>query len=170
MPVENVKKWLALYTKPKHEFKAALQLEAENVIVYLPTIAVIKQWSDRKKKVTEPLFRSYIFIHADEAERLRALEQNAVVKTIFFDGKPAVIPEWQIDNLKKLLTSNEKIKVFNGIVTGMKVKIESGSFSGIEGVVYNVSKDEQVLAIVIEMLNRSVTVSLPSASVIKVKK
>jgi transcription antitermination factor NusG len=66
------KYWFVLYTKPRHEFKAEEQIKSLNIEVYLPTTTVVKQWSDRKKKVTEPLFKSYIFIYADEKERLNS--------------------------------------------------------------------------------------------------
>ena len=75
------KKWFALYTKSKHEFKAAAQLNECEIEYYLPTVVRIKQWSDRKKKVTEPLFSGYIFLHGSEKERLIALEQYAIVRT-----------------------------------------------------------------------------------------
>ena len=44
------KHWFALYTKPRHEFKAELQLKNISIDNYLPTYIVTKQWSDRKKK------------------------------------------------------------------------------------------------------------------------
>ncbi len=162
-----MKKWFALYTKPRHEFKANDQIKSYDVETYLPTTTVIKQWSDRKKKITEPLFKSYIFIKADETERNLALSCDSVVRTIFFNGKPAVIPDWEIDNLKQLLNNAEKVTVYNGMIKGTKVEIGSGPMRGLEGVVSMVSKDEQTLSVSIEMLNRSVIVSLPSSTVIK---
>ncbi|MBU0559705.1 MAG: UpxY family transcription antiterminator [Bacteroidetes bacterium] len=155
------KKWYALYTKPRREFKASLQLDELNITHYLPTITLLKKWSDRKKKVTEPLFKSYLFINADEKERYVAVEQNTIVKTVFFNGKPSVIPDDVIENLKKMLEKTDDVRVINGIVKGTKVKIISGPFTGIEGVVQTVSKDEQILAVSIDLLNRSVIVTLP---------
>lgn len=166
----KMKKWFALYTKPRHEFKALEQINALDITTYLPTTTVIKQWSDRKKKITEPLFKSYIFINADELERNQALTCDAVLKTIFFNGKPAVIPDWEIENLKQILNNADKVTVFNGIVKGTKVEIASGPMIGLEGVVSKVSKNEQTLAVSIEMLNRSVIVTLPALTVIKKSK
>lgn len=166
----KMKKWFALYTKPRHEFKALEQITAFDITTYLPTTTVIRQWSDRKKKITEPLFKSYIFIHADELERNQALTSDAVLKTIFFNGKPAVIPDWEIENLKQILNNADKVTVFNGIVKGTKVEIGSGPMMGLEGVVSKVSKNEQTLAVSIEMLNRSVIVTLPASTVIKKSK
>ncbi len=163
----EVRKWFALYTKPRHEFKALEQLREIEVETYLPTITVTKQWSDRKKKITEPLFKSYIFIYSTELERNRALTREAIVRTIFFDGKPAVIPEQEMENIKKMLESPENIKVFNGIVKGVIVKIDSGPFEGIEGVVRSVSDDESTLSISIQLLNRTVSVTIAGDTKVK---
>jgi transcription antitermination factor NusG len=162
-----MKNWFALYTKPRHEYKAKEQLEEIGIETYLPTITVVKQWSDRKKKVTEPLFRGYIFINATELERNNAVTREAVIKTIFFNGKPAIIPNQEIENVKRLLETPERIQVFNGIVRGVIVKIESGPFTGIEGIVNAVSKDESTLSVSVEMLNRTISVTIPDDTKIK---
>lgn len=161
------KNWFALYTKPRAEFKAEEQINSVNIECYLPTITRLKQWSDRKKKVTEPLLSGYLFIYANEKERLTALEQNSVVKTISFEGKPAIIPSWQIENLKRLMEKNPEVFISDQLHTGTLVKVVSGPFRDVEGVIMQVSKDERSLAISIDMLNRSVLVHLPAESIVK---
>jgi transcription antitermination factor NusG len=165
--MSEVKHWFALYTKPRHEFKAQTQIESENIISYLPTVTRLKQWSDRKKKVTEPLFKGYIFIEATEKERLLAVECNSIVKTIFFDGKPSIIPDYQINNLKNVLSNTNNVEVYHEIIKGDTIKIAEGPFAGVEGVVYNVSKDDAMLAVNIDLLRRSVAVKIPAAYVRK---
>ncbi len=162
-----MKNWYALYTKPRHEFKALEQLTELGIETYLPTITNTRQWSDRKKKVTEPLFRGYIFINSNEAERNNAVTREAVIKTIFFDGKPAVIPNQEIESIKKMLKSPEKIKVFNGITKGVIVRVESGPFIGIEGVVNSVSNDENTLSVSMQLLNRTIIVTIAKDTKIK---
>ncbi len=161
------KYWFALYTKPRHEFKAEQQLKACGIEYFLPTVTRLKQWSDRKKKVKEPLFKSYIFIHANEKERLIALEQYAIVRTIYFNGKPAVVPDWQIENLRKMLEKNVEVFVRDAIKVGSRVKIVSGPFAGIEGVVYKTTNQEQMLAVTIDLLRRSVVVQIPRDSLVE---
>src|ERR1035437_10666125 len=131
----TVKKWYALYTRPRHEFKAEVQLNSVSVENYLPTFTTLKKWSDRKKKVTSPLFRGYIFIHSNEKERFLAVEQKAIVRTICFNGKPSAIPDWQIESLKKMLTEPFDIIISDKIETGTKVKIIDGPFRDVIGVV-----------------------------------
>ena len=159
--------WFAMYTKPRHEFKAATQLEDNDIEYFLPTITKLKQWSDRKKKVTEPLFRGYIFIYGNEKDRLNALQQTAIVRSIIFNGKPATIPDWQIENLQKMLEGKPDVSVLNELKAGTKVKVISGPFQDVEGTVFESNNNEQMLAITIDLLRRSVVVRLPADSVIK---
>ena len=53
MMVEKDKKyWYAIYVRSRSEKKVVAQLEDIGVEVFLPLITRIKQWSDRKKKVS----------------------------------------------------------------------------------------------------------------------
>jgi len=99
----NEKNWLAFYTKPRQEFKTAELFGNLSIEYYLPTIITLRQWSDRKKKVRVPLFNGYVFARVDEKERLYAVQQESVVKVVSFSGKPSIVPEWQIESLKKML-------------------------------------------------------------------
>ena len=166
---DSQKSWFALYTKPRNEFKASEQLTRAEVEHYLPTITRLKQWSDRKKKVTEPLIRGYIFIYANEKQRLVSVEQPSIVRCIFDGGHPASIPDWQIDNIKKMLTLDSEIIVYNGIVPGTKVKIKNGPFEGVEGTVTN-NEMERSISISIDLLNRSVITRVPQGSELELLK
>lgn len=161
------KAWFALYTKPRNEFKAAEQIESLEVDYFLPTITKIKQWSDRKKKITEPLLRGYILIYASEKQRILSLEQKAIVRCVFDLGKPAKIPQWQIDNLKTMLKTNSKLTIEEGLLPGVKVMITDGPFQGVIGKVQNFAGGKNI-AVSIDLLNRSVIARLPKESVFEV--
>ncbi len=55
--------WYVLYTKSRNEKKLTQLLSEKGFDVYCPLQETVKQWSDRKKKVQEPIFKSYIFVH-----------------------------------------------------------------------------------------------------------
>lgn len=152
--------WFAVYTKPRHEFKAAAGLMAKQIEYYLPTVTRLKRWSDRKKNVTEPLLRSYIFIYANEFERLEALEEESVVRCISERGKPFRIPAEQILNLKNFVKENYEYSVIDGIIPGKKVRILEGPFAGVEGTIIKV-ENQKSLAVSIEILNRTAVAHLP---------
>ncbi|MCX6152136.1 MAG: UpxY family transcription antiterminator [Ignavibacteriales bacterium] len=171
--VENIihntglsKNWFALYTKPRHEFKASENLHLVEVEHYLPTVTRLKQWSDRKKKIIEPLIRGYIFVFVTEKERFLALQQNGIVRCVSFHGQPAIIPEWQIENLKKMLNRDSDFTLSEVIKVGAKVKVIDGPFQGVIGVV-NYTQSGKTISITIDMLKRSVTAVLPAESVVK---
>ncbi len=161
--------WFALYTKPRSEFKAAQQIEEIGVQLYLPTYTHVKQWSDRKKKITEPVMRSYIFIFANEKERINSLEQKSVVRCIFDAGRPAKIPGWQIDNLQRMLSYKSEFFVKNGLVPGAKIRIKEGPFKDVIGV-YRETGNDKTIAVSIDLLNRSVIAKLPKESFIEILK
>jgi len=165
--LSNEKFWYAFYTKSRHEFKAEMDFESFGLEHYLPTITRLKQWSDRKKKVTEPLFKGYIFAKVNEYERGIAIKSDAIVNTVMFNGEAAHVQDFQIANLKRLLDKNPKVFVTDKIEIGAHVVINSGPFEGIEGVVFTNDNDDSMLAISCDLLKRSVVVRLPAKDVKK---
>jgi transcriptional antiterminator RfaH len=117
--------WYVLYTKPRHEIKALERLAQNGFEVYCPMRTTLKQWSDRKKKVSEPLLPSYIFIKTTEKNRPQPLKDPSVLNYIFWLGKPAIIRDNEIDTLKGII-SKDKVQEFEvrNLKTGDEIEIE----------------------------------------------
>lgn len=128
--------WTAFYTKPRCEKKAADRLFAKGLEVYCPTRTVIKQWSDRKKKVLEPVFVSYLFGKVDDLSRTDFLMDPGVVSNVRWLGKPVIIRDQEILEIKAFLeeftASDIVIKEFK---EKQQVNITSGPLSGLTGIV-----------------------------------
>ena len=127
------KKWFVVYTKPQQELKVATQLSAMGITNYCPTITLVKQYSDRKKKVTKPLLSSYVMVELVEKDRNKVFACNSIVRYLFFLGKPAVVPALDITLMQDHLNG-----VYNDIkVTTLSVgdyhTITQGPFSGVSG-------------------------------------
>lgn len=159
--------WYALLTKVHQEFKAKAQLDALNIINYLPAVTRLKQWSDRKKRITEPVLKGYIFIRATEKERLIALEQPSVARCLSEKGKPAVIRDWQIENLRRVLETKFEVYVYDGLIPGREIEIISGPLKGIKGIIQS-TPTEKHIAVCIKLLNRTVIAKIPPDVSIKV--
>jgi len=155
------KSWFALYTRPRHEFKAAALLKDSGIEYFLPTVLKVKQWSDRKKKIEEPVLRGYIFVFADEDERVEALKLDPIIRCLFEHGRPATIPEWQINNLKAFLSQESEFFVHEGLIPGAKVIINSGPFAGIIGTILTAGNDRSI-SVTIDLLNRAIVAHLPA--------
>ena len=121
------RRWHAVYTKPRHEKKALERLSINGFEVFCPMTITIKQWSDRKKKISTPLIPSYIFVHVNEKEKSKVLEDPSVLNYIYWLGKPAIIRDYEIDRLKGLI-SKEKMQEFEikKLKIGEKISISKG--------------------------------------------
>ncbi len=161
--IEN-KYWLALYTKPKQEKKAKEQLDKLGIDNYLATLNKIKKWSDRLKQVEEVVLKSYIFIYATEKERLIALELPSIVRCLYERGRPALIPNWQIENLKIFLQNVENVFVDEIKLKGKKVIIKDGPFAGVIGTIQK-SLNGCYLSVSLDFINRTFTAIVPEYSV-----
>lgn len=153
------RKWFVFYIHSRCEFKVNKSLKALNIITYLPVKKTIRKWSDRKKEIEVPLFNGYIFIRATEKERLIALQEKHIVRCISDAGKPAIVPDWQIENLEKMISIRNDVNVIEGLAIGKELEIKSGPFKGIRGVLLNV-ENKKHLAVSIELLNRTVVAHL----------
>jgi transcription antitermination factor NusG len=139
--------WHVIYTKPKNEKKVADRLQQIGVDVYCPLVTVVKQWSDRKKKVQMPLFNSYVFVSISEKEREIVFQVPGVVRYLFWLGKPAIVREEEIATLKEGLRETLLSYEVRGIKVGDVLPIPSGPFHGKEGIVKQISKNSLQLVL-----------------------
>ena len=135
-------KWHVLYTKPRHEVKALERLTQNGFEVYCPMKTTLKQWSDRKKKVSEPLLPSYLFIKTTEKKRATPLEDPSVLNYIFWLGKPAIVRESEIDTLKGIV-SKDKAQEFEirKLNIGDKIAVNKGQIKSKNAIVKTISNN-----------------------------
>ena len=133
--------WLVLEVKRKNEIKITRFLEDAGFHVYCPTYTTVKNWSDRKKKVTLPLIGGYIFIKIKEKDRLKVFEVPGVLKYLFYLGAPAKVSKKEIKALKVFLKEGTSVPVIENIKPGDKHLITEAPFKGKKGVVKEVGKN-----------------------------
>lgn len=168
MKAADVIRWYVFYTKPRWEKKIYEKLIAKDLEAYLPLIKVWRQWSDRKKLIEEPLFKSYIFAHVNEKGRLAVLQTEGVVRCVSFNGRIAVVPDEQIEYVKKIVEfKQDSLKVAEQIYRGVKVRVISGPLEGMEGYVEYVDEDKWVVFNV-DAVNQSIRVKLSKDEVVKI--
>ena len=129
------KKWFVVYTKPQQELKVAGQLSAMGITNYCPTITLIKQYSDRKKKVKKPLLSSYVMVELEEKERNKVFTCTGIVRYLFFLGKPVVVPTLDIALMQDHLNGVYNDSKVTTLTVGDSHTITEGPFSGVSGMV-----------------------------------
>ena len=155
------KKWYALYVKSRSEKKVAIELEAEGIEFYLPLEKKLKQWSDRKKWVEEPLFRSYIFVHVHQKDYYRALYVQGAVKYISFEGKAVVVPPQQIEAIKYYLAEVDPVvHQQQDWKEGNEVEVMAGKLTGLHGILVQ-AKGKNYVKVQIDVVGSSITLKIP---------
>jgi transcription antitermination factor NusG len=139
-----------VYTRPRWEKKVASLLTRKNIENYCPLNKVIRQWSDRKKLVLEPLFTSYVFVRVTESEHSSLKQTDGVINLVYWLGQPAVIRDAEIEMVKKFMNDYHNVTLEKiPIHIQDRVQIVSGPLMQLEG---------QVTAV----KSRTVKLQLPS--------
>jgi transcription antitermination factor NusG len=153
--------WYALYTFPRFEKKVYERLTDRKIEAYLPLQKKLRIWKDRKKWIEEPLIRSYVFVKTSEIEYYTILNIEGVVRYVSFSGKAAVIPEWQILAMQKILNSDCEVTISSiDFKKGSQLRIISGVLAGFEGEMISYMGKKKVLIRISEIAH-SLIVTLP---------
>jgi transcriptional antiterminator RfaH len=156
-------KWYPVYTHPRAEKKAYTTLINKGIEAYLPLQKRLKQWSDRKKWVEEPLIKSYIFVRIADNAQAEVLMTKGVARFIYFSGSVAAMPDKQIEELKLLLASSLELEVTEeNLQPGEKVKIKAGPLKGLTGEMIAYRSQKQLL-LRLESLGCSIIVNVQAA-------
>lgn len=130
------KNWYAIYTRSRAEKKVFERLEEAGFEAFLPLMTKWKQWSDRNKKVSVPLINSYVFVHVEEYKLGKTLAVFGTVMILKHLGVPAIVKDYEIENLRILTESEakiEKIESSKSIKVGDEIEIDNGPFWGLKG-------------------------------------
>ncbi|MDA7807917.1 UpxY family transcription antiterminator [Flavobacteriaceae bacterium] len=155
------KKWFVLYTRPQQELKVTSQLSAMGITNYCPTITLVKQYSDRKKKVTKPLLSSYVMVQLEDKERNKVFVCNGIVRYLFFLGKPAVVPASDISLMQNHLNGVYNDSKITTLSVGDSHTITEGPFSGVLGKV--VETDNSKVKLELASLGMRITLKKQAA-------
>ena len=131
---DSPRSWRVFYTRARAEKKCEERLEDRRIDVLVPKKTEIRQWSDRKKEVTVPLFRNYLFARVDEKDRLRVLRTNGIVRCVHFDGAPARLREETVEQLQRAQQAPERLSVADlRPPVGETVTVTEGPLQGLTG-------------------------------------
>ena len=159
-------KWIAVYTKPRHEKIVAKDLERNGVKVYLPLMKERRKWSDRKKWVEFPLFKSYIFVSINSNNHLPIFETKGIVRIIKFGDSIATVRNNEIAGIKMMIDGGYNPISTDYFIKGDPVKVKDGPLRGIEGEVVRIDENDRLL-LRINAIKHSVSVKVNIAYLTK---
>lgn len=160
MKPETKKSWFVFYTKARHEKKVRDLLLRRGYEVFLPMQKVLRQWSDRKKKVEVPLFSSYIFVHVNPHQVGEVVEVPGISWAIRHNGKPAILQPRELELIKRFLQTGLAVEVLpsGSVKVGDKVQVVDGPLKGAFGQV--TLDDPAKFTVSLDMLGHVMAVGL----------
>ena len=115
---------------------------------YCPLNKVVRQWSDRKKTVLEPVFKGYVFVKTAEEKKWDLRKIPGILNFVYWLGKPAHIREEEIITIKKFLNEFSNVVVEKkSLVVNTPVRITQGVLMNYEGMVIEVFGNRAVVKI-----------------------
>ena len=162
-PGSAEKRWFVYYTKSRHEKKVLDLLERRGYEVFLPIHAVVRQWSDRKKKVEVPLFNSYIFVFSYEHEIPTVLTTPGISWSVRYNGKPAVLRQNEMELIQRFVSTGlfvETELIPSQFDPGDKVVVRDGPLKGVTGILEKTVAEARFI-VAIESIQQVIKVQLP---------
>ena len=140
-----MKKWIAIYTKSRHEQIVINELSKKDIESFCPMFKERRQWSDRKKWVHFPLFRSYVFARIHLKENIFVLQTIGVNKIVKFQNKISIIPDQVINDIKNVVDGRYKIQQVDYFIKGDEVSVVSGPLKGVNGIIQDLKGDSRLI-------------------------
>jgi len=156
--------WYALHTRSRHEKLVSQQLSARGLEAFLPLVDRRRQWKDRWKIVSFPLFPGYCFARFHHYERLTVLAAVGVVQVLGINGHAIPIPEQEIEAVRLLVTSTLPFDPHPYLSEGMEVEVTRGPLAGARGMLVR-KRDRARLVVAIHLIQQAASVELDAADI-----
>jgi transcription antitermination factor NusG len=159
--------WWALYTRHQHEKTVADMLSAKGFEVFLPLYESMRRWKDRQKMLSLPLFPCYVFVRGGLNRRLQVVTTPGVHMVLSHGEHVALIPEIEIDAIRKTLEGPFRVEPHPFLKCGERVRVIRGTLEGVEGILVR-KKNQTRLVLSVAMVAQSVAVEIDAVDVVPV--
>ena len=162
--IDNLSPWWAIYTRHQHEKHVADALQSKGYDVFLPQYQSVRRWKDRRKLLSLPLFPGYVFVRGTRQRRLGIVSTPGVHMVLSQGEDAAVIPETEIDAIRRTLDAKFAVEPHPYLNCGDRVRVIRGALEGLEGILVR-KKNFYRLVLSVEMLAKSVCVEIEATDV-----
>jgi transcription antitermination factor NusG len=159
-PESSAFAWYAVYTRARHEAAVTKQIAHLGYKPFFPKRRILSRRKDRRKIIEAPLFPGYVFAKVTPTDFNKLLSLSGAVKLLGDKGRPAPIPEEEIESVKILVQSEAEIEPHPYLREGDKVRIVSGPLKDAVGWLLRVEPRRSLLVVSVNILNRSVAIEL----------
>jgi len=126
--------WQVLHVIANHEKRVAQHLSVRSVEHYLPLYTERSKWTDRSVLLDRPLFTGYVFVRFSPYAKFPVVSTPGVIRLLGEYESDTVSAE-EIDRIRIGLASGCLLRPHSHVSVGTPVRVRSGVFEGVEGVV-----------------------------------
>ena len=151
--------WYAVQTRARHERVVMQRFQDKGLTAFLPVVTEKRRWSDRWKEVELPLFTCYVFVKimATNEDRLRVLCTDSVFDFVGASRQGTAIPDEQIEAVQTIVNERMNWETYPFLKIGQRVRIRSGSLTGVEGILVSRNGKRSVV-VSVDAIQRSLAV------------
>ena len=161
--------WYALQCWLRKESQIAAQLEDQGLECFLPKYRRMREWSDRKKEVEQPLFPGYLFCRFEYTRRRPVVVTPGVLQIVGCGRTPMPIEDREIEAIQIAVESGIPSQPWPYLEVGERVRIHTGKLSGLEGILVNFKGHHRVV-LSVSLLQRSVALEVDLSWVTSLEK
>lgn len=158
--------WYVVYSKPKQENLAVLNLNNQNFETFNPGLRSKKRRSAGLCVVEEPLFPRYLFVNLEEGRHdfSKIRSTRGCVDFVRFSGQPKPVDDAFVDSLRQSLGQDNFLDLTPNytkkFAVGQKVQVLEGAFSGFISEISALKSEDRVL-VLLDVLGSRRKVELP---------
>ncbi|HTW31799.1 MAG TPA: UpxY family transcription antiterminator [Candidatus Sulfotelmatobacter sp.] len=156
--------WYAAYTWARHEKCVAEHLRQREIESFLPLYETVRRWNNGRHRVQLPLFPGYVFVRLALRDKLRLLQAPGVVELVSVGGRPAPLPDAEMETLRTALTAGISAQPYSYLSVGSRIEICRGPLQGLRGILLRHQGQFRVV-LSVEMIMRSIVVEIDAADV-----
>jgi transcription antitermination factor NusG len=163
------KAWYVLWTHSHCEQVVHDQLCRAGFAAFLPTIDVWSRRGGARHLIEQSMFPGYLFVHhaMDKRSYVELRKTRGLVKVLGERwDRLAFVPDEEIDAIRQVATSRERVLPYPYLRQGQRVRIAHGPLQGVEGILVQTRSDKGLLVVSVHMLQRSVAVVVDCTKVV----
>ena len=159
--------WYVLYTRHQHEKTVAQILTSKGFEILLPLYSTARQWKDRTKLISVPLFPCYVFLRGALERQLAVMTTPGVHAIVSTAGQPTPIPHSEIEAIRRVVEGGARVEPHPFLTCGEWVRVKCGPLMGIQGILVR-KKNLYRLVLSVEILGKAASVEIDALLVERV--
>ena len=150
--------WYLVQCKARQDERAQEHLLRQGFDCFCPTLNVESLKGGRLKRLCQPMFPGYLFVHFRAQDNWTALRSTrGVTRVVSFSGTPSQVPDSIVEHLRLRCIESGECAALNA---GDRVQVRVGPYAEMDAIFLAMDGEQRVM-LLLNILNRQQQVSIP---------